>query len=284
MLRVKDIHRSDSFLVGQHCMLQPLPSASLDYLDPFLLLHHHGPHTFAPGNSGLPFGPHPHRGIETVTFILNGDVAHRDNSGHENTITSGGVQWMSAGRGLIHAEQSSEVFKQNGGLMEMIQLWVNLPAKDKMSEPFYQGWQSADIPKVELDGGKVKIDLISGDWGQYKAAYSHAYGVHLYLLHMQARSTFTLTIPDTFNILFYNVHGNLVANDHVVEAHQLAEFDHDGCELTIRATEDSLLLLGYAHPLAEPMVSHGPFVMNTEAEIRQAYEDYRKGKFGKEMT
>ena len=284
MLRVKEIHRSDSFPVAEHSMLQPLPSASLDYLDPFLLLHHHGPHTFAPGNSGLPFGPHPHRGIETVTFILAGDVAHRDNSGHESLITTGGVQWMSAGRGLIHAEQSSDAFKQNGGVMEMIQLWVNLPAKDKMGEPFYNGWQSADIPRVELDGGKVKIDLISGDWGQYKAAYSHAGGVHLYLLHMQAGGTFTTNIPSICDILFYNVHGRLLANDSVVEAHQLAEFDHDGDDLTIQATEDSLLLLGYARPLGEPVVSHGPFVMNTEAEIRQAYEDYRRGKFGKEMN
>ena len=142
---------------------RPLPGPALPHLDPFLFLNHHGPQTYPPGNRGLPFGPHPHRGFETVTFILEGELSHLDSGGHESVIRAGGVQWMTAGRGLVHAELSPESFKRSGGSLAILQLWVNLPARLKMTQPAYVGLEAADIPKVDVPGGQ--IELISDSFG-----------------------------------------------------------------------------------------------------------------------
>ncbi len=144
--------------IGDLITRRPLPGADLPQVDPFLFLNHHGPQTYPPNNRGLPFGPHPHRGFETVTFILEGELSHADSGGGESIIGPGGVQWMTAGSGLIHAELSPESFKRDGGPMEILQLWVNLPSRLKMTAPNYVGLQAADIPKVALDDGRVTVD------------------------------------------------------------------------------------------------------------------------------
>lgn len=280
MPTIRTIHRAQYAPVGDLVTYRALPTHSVEMIDPFLFLNHHGPQVYGPNNRGLPFGPHPHRGMETVTFIIDGDIAHKDNSGHESVMTAGGVQWMTAGSGLIHAETSSETFKKNGGALEILQLWLNLPARLKMTTPFYKGLQRDAIPSLTLDEGRVTIDLVSGDWEGHKAAFDSAIGVSLNTISFRSGGRLTITIPEGENIFFYVIRGKLTVNGTEVEALNLAEFDQTGGDLSIRSEADSILLLGHARPLNEPVVSQGPFVMNTQQEIMEAYSDFRKGKFG----
>ncbi len=279
MRTVKKIHQAAYSPIADLITYRAIPTASVQYVDPFLFLNHHGPQVYKPNNYGLPFGPHPHRGMETVTFILEGDIAHKDSSGHESVIQAGGVQWMRAGRGLIHAEVSSDEFKKQGGPLEILQLWVNLPARLKMSEPFYVGKQRDEIPTLELDNGHVEVSLVSGEWKDTKGAFESD-GIFLSVIKFKAGAQLQLPIPQEHNVFFYVIAGELLVNDTKVKALQLAEFNHDGDELNINAQTDAVLLLGHAMPLNEPVVSQGPFVMNTQQEIAQAYQDYNEGKFG----
>jgi redox-sensitive bicupin YhaK (pirin superfamily) len=279
MRTIKQQHRAVSAPIADLTTYRALPTQSVEYLDPFLFLNHHGPQVYKPHNRGLPFGPHPHRGFETVTFILEGDILHKDSSGHESVIKAGGIQWMTAGSGLIHAEVSSDEFKQDGGPLEILQLWVNLPAKDKMTAPRYLGLQAGEIPAVSLPGGVV-VHAVSGEWAGTAGAVQPLADVQLAWLDLPAGSRLTLPIAAARSIFFYTVRGSLRVNDTETKARQLVEFNHDGDELTIAAHEASVLLLGHALPFNEPVVSYGPFVMNTEAEIQQAYRDYERGAFG----
>lgn len=280
MRTVKKIHPAIYSPIADLVTYRAIPTASVQYIDPFLFLNHHGPQVYRPGNHGLPFGPHPHRGMETVTFILAGDIAHKDSSGHESVIQAGGVQWMRAGRGLIHAEVSSDEFKQQGGPLEILQLWINLPARLKMSEPFYIGKQQDEIPTLQFDNGRVEASLISGEWGEAKGAFESGDGIFLSTIKFIAGAQLQVPVPSGHNIFFYVIGGELLVNDNQVNALQLAEFNHDGDELSITAQTEAVLLLGHAMPLNEPVVSQGPFVMNTQQEIAEAYQDYRDGKFG----
>jgi quercetin 2,3-dioxygenase len=170
MRKIKKIHKGEYRPIADLITYSPLPTHNLQQIDPFIFLNHHGPQVYPKNNSGLPFGPHPHRGMETITFILEGDIMHKDSGGHESVIEAGGIQYMTAGKGLIHAEVSSDQFKKEGGDMEILQLWLNLPAKHKMTEPKYVGLQKDQIPVVELDGGKVKAQVVLGEFADTKAA------------------------------------------------------------------------------------------------------------------
>lgn len=156
----------------------------MDQIDPFIFLNHHGPQTHPSENNGLSFGPHPHRRMETVTFIIDGDIMHKDSSGHESIMDAGGVQWMTAGSGLIHAEVSSEKFKKNGGKLEILQPWLNLPAKFKMTKPFYKGLQKEAIAKWGKNGTGVQLQLISGEWFGEKGSFESQSHVHLAIQHI----------------------------------------------------------------------------------------------------
>jgi redox-sensitive bicupin YhaK (pirin superfamily) len=256
-----------------------MPTQYIDHLDPFLFLNHHGRQVYPPGNRGLPFGPHPHRGFETVTFILEGDIAHRDSGGHESVIGPQGVQWMTAGRGLIHSETSSEQFKQHGGPLEVLQLWINLPARLKMTDPRYTGLQSDAIPVFEEDEGRVSIQLVSGAWHGRQGAFTPLLEVTTMLLRLRQHGRVELAIPLAHNVFFYVVRGSVQVDEQIVDEHHVADFRHDGEQLEIRATRDSMVLLCHAPPIGEPIVSHGPFVMNTQEEIAQAIVDYQAGRF-----
>ncbi len=264
--------------MGPLTMHQPLPAAGVDQIDPFLLLHHHGPQVFPAPNSGLPFSPHPHRGFETVTFIYEGDVQHRDSSGFASTIKKGGVQWMTTGSGLVHAEESSDEFRKTGGPVELIQLWTNLPARYKMVKPHYTGLQEQEIPLVSLDKGSVSV--VSGEWDGVKGPIQPLIDLSLANVSLQAGGSFTRTIPAQQNILFYLLHGSIIVNGRDVSNRSLVHFANDGDELTVEATSDARILIGSAEPLNEPVVAHGPFVMNTYEEIQQAITDYQSGKMG----
>jgi len=278
MRTIKTLHRAISAPIADLTTYRALPTASVEHLDPFLFLNHHGPQTYPPKNKGLPFGPHPHRGFETVTFILAGDILHKDSSGHESVIEAGGIQWMTAGRGLIHAEVSSDNFKRAGGPLEILQLWVNLPARDKLTEPRYIGLQQDEIPVWAQEG--VVIHAVSGSWEGTVGAVQPLADVQLAWLDFRAGSRITLPIAAERTVFFYVIGGRLHVNGTDVQSRQLVEFNYDGGSLEIEALADSQLLLGHALPFREPIVSYGPFVMNTEAEIQQAYRDYQAGRFG----
>lgn len=280
MRTLKKIHKAENAPVADLTTYRALPTRSVQQIDPFLFLNHHGPQVYRPHNGGLPFGPHPHRGMETVTFILDGDVAHKDSSGHDSVITAGGVQWMTAGRGLIHAEVSSAAFKEKGGNLEILQLWLNLPARLKMTEPFYRGLQGHEIPSLPLDEGKVTLHLIAGEWEDQKAAFDSRTGVHLHTIYFKPGGKVALPVPPAHNVFFYVIRGTLAVAGTAVEARHLAEFNHDGETVQVEAATESILLFGHAMPLNEPVVAQGPFVMNTEQEIKEAYRDYQQGKFG----
>lgn len=280
MRTIKQQHRAISAPISDLTTYRALPTQSVEHLDPFLFLNHHGPQHYSPNNRGLPFGPHPHRGFETVTFILAGDIMHQDTGGHESIIEAGGIQWMTAGSGLIHAEISSPAFKRTGGDLEILQLWVNLPAKDKLTEPRYIGLQAPEIPTVTLDEGRIQLHAVSGEWSGTQGAIQSLAAIQLATIDLQAGGQLHLTIPAEHTIFFYTIRGQLRVNGTETSAKQLVEFNYDGDDLHIEALSDAVLLLGHAQPFNEPIVAYGPFVMNTAEEIEQAYQEYRAGKFG----
>jgi quercetin 2,3-dioxygenase len=279
MRTIKKIHLAENAPIADLVTYRALPTNSIDHIDPFLFLNHHGYQVYPKNNRGLPFGPHPHRGFETVTFILQGDLSHHDSGGSESIIKAGGVQWMTAGKGLIHAEVSSQEFMKNGGPLEILQLWVNLPAKLKMTAPKYTGLQKNEIPEISPDNGKVTIQVISGNWEDTKGAFSPLVDIQLATIFLKPGGTYTTSINPARNIFFYMVKGKVVVNGLEAKIHQLVEFNNIGDAIKIEASEDSIILFGHALPFNEPIVAQGPFVMNTETEIMQAYQDYRNGKF-----
>ena len=218
-------------------------------VSPFLLFDYAGPRMFDPASRPRGVGQHPHRGFETVTIVYDGEVAHKDSTGAGGVIGPGDVQWMTAARGVIHEEFHSPGFTKAGGPFRMVQLWVNLPAKDKMTPPRYQAITSAEIPVVPLAGGSARIIA-----GEFRGARG-------------AARTFT-------------PRRRLPSSAEPVGEAEIVRFEREGADAMLRAEADSLLLVLTGEPIAEPVVGHGPFVMNTEAEIRRAFEDYRSGRFG----
>jgi hypothetical protein len=274
LLRQHAAYRDD---IADLVTRRPLPGPALPHLDPFLFLNHHGPQVYPPNNRGLPFGPHPHRGFETVTFILEGELAHRDSGGHESVIRAGGVQWMTAGRGLVHAELSPRSFMERGGRLEILQLWVNLPARLKMTPPAYQGLDAGEIPVAEADG--VRIGAVSGEWTGVQGAIQPLTDIALSVVRMQPGSAVELPAPPGTAVFFYTVAGSVRAGGGEIAPHRLAEFG-DGESVRVEAAGDALLLFGHGTPFREPIVSHGPFVMNTREEIVAAIQDYQQGRLG----
>ena len=273
--RIVSAERDD---IADLITFRAMPVGNLSHLNPFLFLNHHGPQTYVENNHGLPFGPHPHRGFETVTFILEGDIAHRDSSGSESVILAGGVQWMTAGRGLVHSETSSEHFKRAGGELEVLQLWVNLPARLKMSDPYYLGLQKHQIPVFERDNGRIRIQLVSGKWEDNLGPFPPIQPVTTMIISMDAESSYEFAIPGE-RIFFYVISGSVTVNGKTARMRETVVLSDEGEILRIDSEKNSRILLCYAPPLEEPIASYGPFVMNTMDEIRQAIEDFQAGKF-----
>jgi len=273
--QVLSIHPAFREDIGDLVTRRPVPAPGLEQVDPFLFLNHHGPQTYRPGNRGLPFGPHPHRGFETVTFIIEGSLAHLDTGGGESIVEAGGVQWMTAGRGLIHAELSPDSFKRHGGPLEILQLWVNLPSSLKMVEPNYVGVTQADIPVIELSDG-VTMRSVSGP---DEAPLRSLTGIMLATVEMKPGSSATLPAPAGRNVLFYTVRGAARIGETEVPQHHLAQMS-EGDGLDVTSETGALILFGHGDPIREPVFAHGPFVMNTREEIIQAVHDYQRGLFG----
>src|SRR6478672_5274720 len=223
-------HRDD---IADLVTRRPLPGPTVEQVDPYLFLNHHGPQVYPPGNRGLPFGPHPHRGFETVTFILEGDLTHRDSGGHESVIRAGGVQWMTAGSGLVHAEISPEEFKKRGGPLEILQLWVNLPARLKMTKPRYVGLQRDAIPRVATPDGRGQVSVIAGSFRGVTGPVSPLAGVFMSTVTLEAGATLALDGLADRAVFLYVVRGRVAIDRGEAHARQLAEISLTGDTLTI---------------------------------------------------
>lgn len=276
---IKALHPAQRDDIGDLVTRRPLPGPRIGHLGAFLFLNHHGPQVYAPHNHGLPFGPHPHRGFETVTFILEGELTHRDTAGHESIIHEGGVQWMTAGSGLVHAEISSEAFKRAGGPLELLQLWINLPARLKMTQPRYTGLQRDEIPVIDMDGGKAQVQLIAGRLADEQGAVESLTGVFMSCVSAKAGAKLRFDGLSGRDVFLYVARGEIGIDGTRASAFNLVELG-EGDAVEIEAHADSVIAFGHADPIDEPIFSYGPFVMNTEAEIRQAIADYQAGKFG----
>lgn len=277
---IRGLHPSYRDDIADLVTRRPVPGPKISQVDPFLFLNHHGPQVYPQNNRGLPFGPHPHRGFETVTFILEGELMHRDSGGHESVIRAGGVQWMTAGSGLVHAELSPDAFKRIGGPLEILQLWVNLPSRLKMTAPRYQGLQADQIPSIAAANGKARVSLISGEWGGVRGPVESITGNFMTTIDAEAGARLDFDKLEQRSVFLYVVSGDVRINGRDVAQYNLVELDREGGELAIEAVTPARLLFGHGEAINEPVVAHGPFVMNTVDEIRQAIVDYQAGKFG----
>jgi hypothetical protein len=277
---IKRLHQAYRDDIADLQTRRPLPGPALPDLDPFLFLNHHGPQTYAPGNRGLPFGPHPHRGFETVTFILEGELAHSDTGGHESVIRAGGVQWMTAGRGLVHAELSPESFKRQGGPLEILQLWVNLPARLKMTAPRYVGLQADEIPQARSEDGKATVSLISGSWRGVSGPVEPHVDMFMSTVVLESGGKLSFPVAASRTVFLYVVSGSVEVAGQPAPEWRLVELNADGDTVELSGGEGrAVVLFGHAEPFREPIVAHGPFVMNTREEIMQAIRDYQAGLF-----
>jgi redox-sensitive bicupin YhaK (pirin superfamily) len=250
------------------------------HISPFLLLDYAGPHYFAPTTDRRGVGQHPHRGFETVTIVYDGEVEHKDSAGNGGVIGPGDVQWMTAASGILHEEYHSAAFAKTGGPFKMIQLWVNLPAKDKMAPSGYQGITNADIPVVELAGGAGMARVIAGDFGDAKGPAKTFTPINVWDLRLTRDADMTLSLPEGHTAMLVVLGGHLTVegNQDVGEAEMLM-LSREGSEVHLRANGDTTILVLTGEPIDEPIVGYGPFVMNTEAEIRQAIDDVNSARF-----
>lgn len=248
---------------------------------PFILLDYAGPVTFPPAEKRRGVGAHPHRGFETVTIVYEGEVAHRDSTGAGGMIGPGDVQWMTAGSGVVHEEFHSDAFTQRGGLLEIMQLWVNLPARLKMSPPRYQTLLDAAIPRVELRDGAGFVRVIAGDYAGAKGAAQTATPMNIWDVRINEGKTAAFSLPEGHNLIVVVVKGPMVVNgEGHARAGETIVFERHGGDVIFTAQGPSKLLLLSGAPIDEPVAQEGPFVMNTKEELRQAVADYRSGRFG----
>ena len=249
-------------------------------LSPFLLLDRAGPAEFEPGDHARGVGQHPHRGFETVTIVYEGEVAHRDSTGQGGVIGPGDVQWMSAAAGIMHEEFHSEAFTRAGGTLDMVQLWVNLPARDKMSAPGYQAIRSDSIPEVALPDGAGSVRLIAGDYAGRQGPARTFSPMNVWDLRLKAGASLALPAVDGWNTAIVVLKGSVRINgqEEAGEA-QLVLLDPRGSDLQLETREGAVLLLLSGEPIDEPIVGYGPFVMNSQEEITQAIDDFNSGRF-----
>lgn len=249
-------------------------------MSPFLLMDYAGPTQFEPTTRRRGVGAHPHRGFETVTIVYDGEVSHRDTSGGGGTIRAGDVQWMTAASGVLHDEYHSAEYARRGGPFEMIQLWVNLPAKDKMAAPGYQGITSAQIPRVNLPGDAGTLRVIAGRYAEVRGPARTFTPMNLWDLRLQPGRSPSFDLQDGHTAALFVLHGAIRIDSRRVGEAELAVIAREGSQLAFDTVEDSVLLLLSGEPLNEPIVGHGPFVMNTQQQILQAMRDFNAGKFG----
>ena len=248
---------------------------------PFILLDHAGPADFAPAEQPRGVGVHPHKGFETVTIVYQGEVEHRDSTGSGGVIGPGDVQWMTAASGILHEEFHSKAFTRKGGTMEMVQLWVNLPARDKAAQPGYQALAARDIPTVALPEGAGSLRVIAGEHQGVKGLARTFTPINVLDLRLNRDGVVKLPLPAGHTAALVVLRGTLLVNDaQVAREGQLVLLAREGGDLVLEANNEAGALVLTGEPIDEPVVAHGPFVMNTADEIRQAIADFQSGRFG----
>jgi len=261
-----------------------IPSAyrlNMERMTPFILLDYNSSHYFPPTDQVRGVGVHPHRGFETVTIAYKGKIAHHDSAGNSGVIGEGDVQWMTAASGILHKEYHEEEFSKKGGEFQMVQLWVNLPAKHKMSAPKYQGILNDDLPKVALPEGGGTIEVIAGNYGDTQGAASTFTPVHLLNARLNAGASAKFSFPAAYNTAVLVVEGRVIINqEEKVNSDHFVLFEPKGEDLDITASENAIVLVLSGAPIDEPIAAQGPFVMNTKTEIATAIQDFNMGKFG----
>lgn len=253
------------------------------HISPFLLMDYGGPSVFPASDSfhrrGV--GEHPHRGFETVTIVYSGQVEHRDSSGGGGVIGPGDIQWMTAASGLVHEERHGREFSKTGGVFEMVQLWVNLPARDKMSKPGYQGIRDADVPKVNLSNNAGSVRIIAGEFEGTKGPAKTFTPIHLWDMRLSSGRKTDLRMPKGFTTLVFVLSGQVrLGSGEMIGEAELALLSRDEENFSLEATEDAKILVLGGEPIDEPIVGYGPFVMNSTKEIQQAFDDYNNGRMG----
>ncbi|MFC0812440.1 pirin family protein [Paracoccus panacisoli] len=249
---------------------------------PFLMLDYGGPHHFEPATRPRGVDVHPHKGFETVTIVYEGEVEHGDSTGRGGVIGRGDVQWMTAGEGILHKEFHSHDYTAKGGMFEMVQLWVNLRGQDKSAAPGYQSITDAQIPAVDLPDGAGRVRVIAGSYGDAKGPASTFTPMDVLDLQLNAGATTTLTPPEGWNVLVVALSGEVTVNAEAkLTGPAVARLSREGGGVVIEAASDAKLLFLAGEPIDEPIAAYGPFVMNTEGEIRQAIQDFNAGKFGR---
>ncbi|MHC8345092.1 pirin family protein [Pseudomonas sp. RT6P73] len=252
------------------------------HISPFLLLDHAGPAEFTPTTERRGVGQHPHRGFETVTIVYKGELEHRDSTGSGGKIGPGDVQWMTAASGILHEEFHSEGFAKTGGTLEMVQLWVNLPARDKMADAGYQTILDGDIPSIPLKDKAGSLRLIAGEFEGHTGPARTFTPIDVWDLRLNGGKSLTLDLHEGRNTALVVLRGTVQVNgQELVREGQLALFERDGHQLSLEANNDAVVLLLSGEPIDEPIVGHGPFVMNSEQEIHQAFADFQSGRFGR---
>ncbi|MCB9233250.1 MAG: pirin family protein [Bacteroidia bacterium] len=261
-----------------------LPFGRENYIiDPFVMLDHFGPKKVKPGE-GIGVGPHPHRGFEPVTFMFEGHVEHKDSLGNTGLLDSGGVQWMTSGSGIVHSEDMCKRYEGEGGMLHGIQLWVNLPAKNKMASPGYQNIQVGDIPVTTLQEGKVTVKVVAGEGFSKKGPARTFTPILAFMIRMQPGTRLEVPAPTHYNAFTQLLTGSLLVNGQVISGSNLVMYQNDAAQVMLEVpaeseTEAEILFLA-GQPINEPVFSYGPFVMNSREEIEAAYRDYQEGKMG----
>jgi len=251
-------------------------------LSPFLLLDRAGPYAFPASRTPKGVGQHPHRGFETVTIVYQGEVAHKDSTGEGGVIGPGDVQWMTAASGIIHEEFHSELFTKSGGILDMVQLWVNLPAKDKMSSPRYQAISNESIPKIHFDDEAGSVRIIAGNYQDVTGPACTFTPMNVFDIHLNKGKSIDLSVVAGWKVILVLVNGSVNLNrSSTVNESQMALLSSEGNSIRLEGKEDSTILLLSGEPINEPIVGYGPFVMNTKEEIDRAFQDYNNGNFGK---
>ncbi|OUR90748.1 nuclease PIN [Flavobacteriales bacterium 34_180_T64] len=280
---IKNVGRSDFVNMGPIKLRQPLPTQDIEMVDPFILLHHYGPYQIDELNNPFDLGPHPHRGFEPITFLIQGEQLHRDSLGNESIVKAGDVQWTTAGRGIVHAEGPTKSFVEKGGTLEGIQLWLNLPAEKKMIAANYQHVKSDGFSIVKSQDEKVAIQIIAGAYNGKSGKISTQTSVNAFMIDIDPDGFETITLNPKHQSMIYLLNGNVTVNDTIglkQNENQFIEFNRDGEGFTIKGNEKSKLLFLSGEPFNEKVKSWGPYVMNTQTEIMEAMRDYQQGKMG----
>ncbi len=253
----------------------------MERMDPFIMLDYNSKFKFAPSARPKGVGVHPHRGFETVTIAYHGKVEHHDSSGGGGVISEGDVQWMTAASGVLHKEFHEKEWSKEGGDFQMVQLWVNLPAKDKMSKPKYQAIENASIAKVPLANNSGEIEVIAGEYKGVKGTATTFTPINMLNVKLNQGAKAEFEMPASYNTGLLVIEGSILVNGTTIgPTNHFVLMANDGEQFTIEATEDAIVLVLGGEPINEPIAAHGPFVMNTREEIVQAFEDFNKGKFG----